>query len=136
MALGDGFAAALRQATDGGSGELAGMFGKLFDQMAEDLYRRLRDDIIAEVRAEVQRAEASEVVDKLSTALAKIGTPVVHVEAPAPPNVTVNPPKVEVLAGDVEVNVPKSEALVTYAPHKHIEIRRNGDGQITGADVS
>lgn len=127
MALGDGFSKALEQAANGGlnpSG-LFGVFGKLFDQLGEDLYRRLRDDVIAEVRAEVQRAEATE--NRLAEALAKVAPPVVHVTPTAP----------QVLAGDIEVNVPKAPApKVTVQPPKHIEIRRNGEGQITGADVS
>ena len=124
--LGDGFSKALEQAAGGSNPSgMFGMFGKLFEQMGEDLYRRLRDDVIAEVRAEVQRAEATE--NRLAEALSNMAQPVVHVNATAP----------QVLAGDVEVNVPKAPApKVTVQPPKHIEIRRNGEGQITGADVT
>lgn len=125
MALGDGFEAALRAQVGEGSGELASMFGKLFDKLGEDLYRRLREDVIAEVRAEVQRTEASE--NRLADALCNMPTPVVNV-APA---------TAQVLAGDVEVTVPKAPApKVTIEPRKHITILRNGEGQITGAEVS
>jgi len=119
MALGDGFAEAIRQATSSeGTDALTAMFGSFFTRMADDLYTRLREDVIAEVRAEVQRANV---------------TPVVHVAAP---NVTVAPP--QVLAGDIEVSVPKAPApTVKIEPRKHIRIIRDeSSGQITGAEVT
>ena len=126
--LGAGFADALKEASKGV--DLAAMFERAFTQIGEDLYRRLRDDVIAEVRAEVQRAEAHEATDALCAALANMPAPVVHVAAPV-----VNP-KIEVLPADVTVNTPKVDApKVTVEPRKKIKILRDSDGKITGAET-
>lgn len=141
MKLGEGFAAAVQNAGNGASNELASIFERALSQIGKDLQAQLDEDLrlmraemIAEVRAEIARVESSETVDKLCEALTKIGTPQVHVAAP---NVTVSPPNVEVLPADVTVNTPKPDApKVTVEARKHIELLRDADGKITGANVS
>jgi hypothetical protein len=126
MALGDGFAEALKAR---GGNDFAAMFGTVFD----DLYERLRDDVIAEVRAEVQRAGFEQMV----AALRNLQPPVVNVPAPqvhvAAPNVTVEP-SIDVMPADVVVNVPPVATNTIIDQPRAMRIVRDKDGKIIGAE--
>lgn len=130
--LGAGFAAAVQQASAGAQGELARMFDTAFAAMGEELYRKLRDDLIVEVRGEVQRVAGSQFAEKIAAAIEKIGTPIVHV---APAQVTVQAAKVEVLPADVTVNVPAPPpAQIVIERPKRQKIITDAEGHPTGIE--
>jgi hypothetical protein len=126
MALGEGFASAIKEV---GLGDLGESLNRAFRALAEDLYQRLREDLIAEVRSEVRRVGVNEATTALAGAIRQIAPPIVQVEAP-----TVH---TEVLPADVNVNVPKADAPKVTVEKKNLDISivRGEDGKITGAKV-
>lgn len=119
--LGTGFAAAVEKASS--QGDLAGMFDAAFQAMADELYRKLRADLLDEIRVEVQRAGAS--FPDIVAAIERIAIPTVTVEAAQAPNVTVMP-------ADVTVNVPKP-SVVVERPKKQ-RIITDAEGHPTGIE--
>ena len=126
--LGEGFAKALGEQ---GNSPLGSLLDKAMSQMLDELYKSLREDIIAECRAEIQRS--AQIGAHLEAAIKTLGTPIVNVAAP---QVTVQAPTVTNLPADVTVNIPKPDApKVTVEPRKKQRILRDANGMITGSET-
>lgn len=124
--LGEGIAETF---TKSQASALGGLFESAMAQMAEECYRRVREDMTAEVRAEVQRIGNPALIKAVADAIRSIGAPTVNVAAP---NVQVDLPETE-----VTVNVPPAPAPITVVERpKKLRLVRDPEGKITGVDAS